>query len=409
MGWFKDAIEWITDKILRPIVKWITDAIDWVVKSLRKARIKFMYALADWLKDDVFFFCAAVVLIAGVFLLPHLIKYMAALVKKLLASALIAAIRNGIVKLLDIKKIIDLKLLSDMLKVLFPEYKKALLGLNAALSSFAKELGEDTAFIHSYIALGRGITAGTTAILGLSPESTEISWYEKASEWSAKLRSRVDRYVDNPEMIFNDIIDEVLIPLQEDYTIAQQAELDELKANIDRVREIEGGIKLLESSMSTFIADMPDEIEAVMLSKVGPTLKNIREALENLDTNLLDSVDAIYVLLKEHEDRIARMNKIVDEKWWDIRKQFAEYFLWIEAERKEFQVDVADVVLLGVDVKVEDQIKAVMPIFEDWGDSVAKALAAFKGFPSLSFEPAALELPSPPSGEKGKSWFIGEY
>jgi len=409
VGWFKDAINWIVDKVLRPIIQWITDAIDWVVKSLRKARIQFMYALSDWLQDDTFFFCAFVAMIAGAFILPAVAVWVKTIMAKFYASALVLAIKNGIAKLIDIKKIVDLKFLSDMLKIVMPSYKEALLGLNAALSSFAKELGEDTAFIHSYIALGRGITAGTTALLGLPPETTELSWYEKASAWSARLRSRVDRYVDNPEMIFNDIIDEVLIPLQNEYSTVQQAELEELKANIDRVREVEGGIKLLESSLSDFIEAQPEEIEKVLLAKVGPTLKNIREALESVEVNLLDKVDAIYSLLQEHENRIGRMNKVVEEKWWDIRKQFAEYFLWMEAERKEFQVDVADVVLLGVDVKVEEQIAAVMPVFEDWGASLAEALAAFQGFPSLSFEPAALAFPSPPSGEVGKSWFVGEY
>lgn len=409
MGWFRDAINWIVDTVLRPVINWITEAIDWVVKSLRKARIKFSYALADWLQDDVFFFCAFVAMIAGAFILPAVAVWIKGIMAKFYTSALVLAIKAGVTKLIDIKKIIDLKFLSDMLKIVMPQYKTALLGLNAALSSFAKELGEDTAFIHSYIALGRGITAGTTALLGLPPESTELSWYEKASEWSGKLRSRVDRYVDNPEMIFNDIIDEVLIPLQEEYSIAQQAELDELKANIDRVRTIEGGIKLLESSVSTFIESMPDEIEKVMLGKVGPALQSIREALESVDVNLLDSVDAIYLLLKEHENRITRMNTIVEEKRWEIRKQFAESLLWPQAERWEFHMDVAKLAEDGVDGQVEEQLPTVLPVFEDWAASLSEALAAFKPFPSLSFEPAALSFPSPPSEEAGKSWFIGEY
>jgi hypothetical protein len=409
MGWFRDAIDWIVNSVFRPFVEWITFMIDQLVKSLRKARIKFGYALADWLQDDTFFFCAFVALIAAAFILPAVSAWIKTIMAKFYTSALVLAIKKGIANIKDIKKIIDLKFLSDILKIIMPEYKKALLGLNAALSSFAKELGEDTAFIHSYIALGRGITAGTTALLGLPPESTELSWYEKASEWSAKLRSRVDRYVDNPERIFNDIIDEVLIPLQDEYSTVQQAELDELKANIDRVREIEGGIKLLESSVSTFIESMPEEIEAVMLAKVGPALTSIREALDSLDTNLLDSVDAIYLLLKEHENRITRMNEIVEEKRWEIRKQFAESLLWPQAERWEFHMDVANLVLDGIDVQAEEEKVAVMPIIDDWSAKITAYMEGLEAVPSLSYEPTALALPAVPSGEAGKSWFVGEY
>ena len=409
MGWFRDALDWIVEKVFRPFVQWITWLIDELVKTLRKARIKFSYALADWLQDDVFFFCAFVAMIAAAFILPAVAEWVKTVMAKFYTSALVLAIKKGIANIKDIKKIIDLKFLSDILKVIMPEYKKTLLGLNSALSSFAKELGEDTAFIHSYIAMGRGIAAGTTALLGLPPESTELSWYEKASEWSAKLRSRVDRYVENPERIFNDIIDEVLIPLQEDYTIAQQAELDELKANIDRVREIEGGIKLLESSVSTFIDSMPDEIESVMLSKVGPALQSIRDALESVDTNLLDSVDAIYGLLKEHENRITRMNAIVEEKRWAIRTQFAEYLLWPKNERWEFQMDIAAVVLKGI---TEADIPVAIEQHEDYIDYAAQlleAIQAWKAPTSLSYEPSDYgAVASEPAGIN-KSWFVGEY
>jgi len=409
MGWFRDAINWIVDTVLRPVIQWITDAIDWVVKSLRKARIKFSYALADWLQDDVFFFCAFVAMIAGAFILPVVSAWIKTIMAKFYASALVLAIKEGIAKLTDLKKIIDLKFLSDMLKIVMPEYKQALLGLNAALSSFAKELGEDTAFIHSYIALGRGITAGTTALLGLPPESTELSWYDKATEWSKKLRSRVDRYVDNPELIFNDIIDEVLIPLQDEYTIAQQGELDELKANIDRVREIEGGIKLLESSVSTFIADMPDEIEAVMLAKVGPALQSIREALESVDTNILDSLDAIAAAMQIHENRIAEMNAHVKAKKPTLRDLYGEYLTWAEAERREFELDLSDTVLTGLDKTVEPQVTAAFALADRQAINFAEVIAAIEAIPSLSYEPVALSLPAPTAEAVVLDWFVGEY
>ena len=409
MGWFKDAIEWITDKILRPVINWIAKLIDDIVKGFRKARMQFTYALADWLQDDTFFFCAFVAVIVGAFLLPHIAEWFAGLVKKFLATALVKAIKLGLAKLIDIKKIIDLKFLSDMLKIFFPEYKKACMALNNALSSFAKELGEDTAFIHSYLAMARGVTAGTCALLGLPAESMEISWYEKASEWSGKLRSRINRYVEYPEMIFNDIIDEVLLPLQEDYVLAQQDQLDSLRANIDRVREIEGGIKLLESSVSTFISEMPEEIEKVMLEKIGPGLEDIREAIATLDVEVLDKVDAVYVLLREHENRIARMNEIVKAKRWDIRSQFSESLLWPKAERWEFHMDVADIVLSGLDKTVETQVEAAFALADLQAENFAKAIAALKAIPSLSYEPVALSLPAPTAEAVALDWFVGEY
>ena len=72
-------------------------------------------------------------------------------------------------------------------------------------------------------------------------------------------------------------------------------------------------------------------------------------------------------------------------------------------------MDVADLVLDGVDLKTEEEKSAVMPVFEDWATTLEEALAAFKPFPSLSFEPAELSLSAEPSREAGKSWFIGEY
>jgi hypothetical protein len=409
MGWFKNAIDWIVNKILRPIVHAFTTIIENIQKAFRYYRIKWTLDFAEFLKDDTNFFLAFIGLIVGAFLLPHIAQLFGVSLTAFTTAVLANQLKDQLKSFSELRAMIILDTLHSIAKILFPEYQAAVSDFNKALSSLGDEMKVGAGYIHSYLAMSRGIIAGTCAIFGLPPEMLEYDWYISATKWSSTIRARLAKYVGNPESIFDDIITEVLIPLQANLVDTQQGQLNEVYEKLTRAEEVRQGLREVEISLANFISELPEEIEAQFNAHIGPALADMKKALDEFDNTIWSRVTGVIDQLQLMEDRFADINKTIEENKFLVEDLPGHYTLMSEIGKLVFDTWAAEAVIKGLDSQAVEQQEIILPVFEDWSASLAEALAAYKSFPSLSFEPAALDLPAPPSGEAGKSWFVGEY
>ena len=51
-SWIQDCVNWLVDKILKPVVNWIVEAIEKITAELRYWKHEAMKKLAEWLDND---------------------------------------------------------------------------------------------------------------------------------------------------------------------------------------------------------------------------------------------------------------------------------------------------------------------------------------------------------------------
>jgi hypothetical protein len=384
------------------LLKLIADALTWL-------RIKLSIEIAEWLEDDSNWVIAIAVLIVGAAIMPSLLAKIAAFTQKISTALLLKYAYDQLESMERIRQLIQLQAMHDIAKILWPDYREACDEFNAALSGLATELKLGAGYIHAYLAMCRGVLSGTIAIFGLPPESLEYDWFALATDWTGKLEDRLWRYIEHPEQIYSDIIEEIFLPLQQEYTATQQLELDQIYERIRRIEEIRDGISEIEQSLSTFISEMPDEIERILLEKVGPGLEDIRESIELFDVEFSDRLDAIMNVLQAAEDKFEAMNRRIDEIKIDPIDLTAQHALMSDREKSLFAVWLTEAVEPAVQEAVVEAKETVLPILEESDEIINEALSRIKPIESASYEQVGMFAPAGPGRVGGESWFVGEF
>lgn len=408
MGWLKDIWDGIV-WFFRSLIEYIAAAIRELTWQFRYLRIKWTMDLAEWLEDDWNFMLSILFLIVGSFMLPSIVKFVSQIAGKVATAALLAfSVEQGITQR-KLRFMLGLEALHDIAKILFPEYKAAMGELNKALSEFAKELKVGQGYIHSYLAMTRGVVSGTAAIMGMPPEIVEYEWWDKAVEWSSKIEARLMGYVRFPESIFGDIIEEIMIPLQETYTESQQKELNEIYTELERMNEIRNGIKLVESSLSTWIDEMPDEIQKVFDKKIGPVLADVREAMETLDNEVFNKIEAVVDRLQELETENARLLALMEEKKTDPLELVDQAALMNAREKEVFAEFVSDSLEISMNAIAEKASDEFIPDLDRFLPELPEEDEIISAILAISYDSPGIFIPSSVGRFGGESWFVGEY
>jgi hypothetical protein len=408
MGWWSNFWDKI-GHIFKAIFGWIANLIKWIADELKELRIRLSIAIAKWLEDDSNFVIALVVLIAGIYFLPAIMAKISGWLASMATSVLAKLVATYSINIEELRKLIDFQAMNSMAKLLWPDYRDACAQLNSALSSLAGELKLGMGYIHSYLAMCKGIVSGTAAIFGLPAESVEYDWFSKATEWSGKVEDRLDKYAHNPESMFSDIIDEVLIPMQTEYTETQQAQLDDIYEKIHKAEAIRDGVKSVEASLSTWIESLPDEIEAVFDRKIGPALEDVREAIDLMDREMFDKVNGIMEALQKSEDRFEEINRRVDEIKPDPIDLAAQHALMSDREKSMFAVWMTEAITPAIEESSEEESSFILPIVQEAEETIQKAEEKRVVIPSLSYEQADFFSPAGPGITPNASWFVGEF
>jgi len=304
MGWLSDAWDnvtgFINDYIWEPVVTFFTDAIDDMKYYVRMVRHEMNQKFAKWLKNDIFFmaFVAALVLLV---IFSGKIKAFFKLTKfYTLTQDLVARIKEGTITLRRLNLIIDLKLLHQISKVFFENYRETMLAFSEAVSQLCSELGEGSAYLHAYFASLRGIKMGSAAILGLPLEAAEASWYNDTTEFLEKANFHFRLYAKDPGRLYYDFVDWQLRNAYDTYRDASQVQVDEIRNNHERVTEVDNGLIQVTENLEMFIANMPAEVEAAFREQIGPFQDELNRIAETFHTQFMPMLNEIVAAFEEH-------------------------------------------------------------------------------------------------------------
>ena len=303
-SWFVDRLQGFYEKIIEPALDWVRRAIENVVVALRIFRHNLKEKLARWMQNDAFFLSFIVAAIVAAIYIPKLIVKAQSWVAIIWIESMAIKLKEAVVGILDVSKLIDLITLHKILTVFFDEYKAVFYSFADAVSQLSAELGEGSAYLHAYFASLRGIMHGANAVLGGDPLQVEIEWYTKTSAFFEKANDDFNKYARDPGRLLYDFIDEVLIPAAQESQDVSQAQLDEIRNNRDRLTELTEGEKELRTSLDTFIELQPDVIE-----------DQIRERWDPINEWLIEFEDVFIAEL------VSKINGIVDALEWQYQQQ----------------------------------------------------------------------------------------
>ncbi len=413
MGWIRDiiddVIDWIDDHILKPAINWLVSMIEEIRVNLRNFMHTVKTWLAKWLQNDWIFMAFVIVLLAAVFFLPAIIQAIGSSTAFKAITTWVKLLVDKVVKLIDIKKYIDIHLIDTVLKVFVDEYREVRSTMTKAVSGLAADFGEGTGFIHAILESGRGIYMGTGAILGNDARLTETEWYRDSSEFVKNVNDRFYHYARDPGLIYSDFFEHVLLPRAQEQATVNQAELDQIRENYNRTVEIETGLTQIETSIDLFIETMPASIEEQFNRRWDDVRPVIEDLLEVLRDEIIPMFGEIKAAFEEHVAYQLKINAEYQRKFGSPVGLLKTYYLLPESEQAQTEDIVNDIILS----RWEDNVKEENEAGNYWQNRLAALLDGiiepFLPSPALALEESFVVSGRPKLAINIPSPFVGEY
>ncbi len=98
--------------------------------------------------------------------------------------------------------------------LLVPEYRKIWQQIDEGLASFATQIGLGVGVLNVAVDSARTIYYQGLALLGLDADQCEAVYYDELSTFFSKLGDRTEKYLRRPQAIFDDLNQELVLPMR---------------------------------------------------------------------------------------------------------------------------------------------------------------------------------------------------
>ena len=407
--WVRNAVSWLVDKILRPVVDWITEAINWIIDELRYWKHKAFELLAKWLENDWFFLGAVVATIAAAVFWPKIIAFLGKSSIVGMMKGIWEAIKKGVASILDFINILDLALINNILKVFWPEWRNLMGQLSNAASALFEELGQGSAYGHAYFSVVHSLAMLQHSFSGTPMELAEAQAFEETSNYLSTVNDRFRRYSHNPGEFTRDIIEEIYIPYSQTIQDAQQEELAEIRENRDRVIAVNNSVKGLQSSLDHFIDVQPEEMQEIVDLRLIPISAALRSVTDVMDTAIIPKINAVIGALEQRTADQQAINERIISKLEDPYALLAQYEQYGFESKSEFEDYIAEIVGYAKD---REDLQPLIDSFPLLDQAIAGFETHLGEIPAVAgevFESRGFPV-NPETPETVKTdWFVGEY
>lgn len=407
--WIRNAISWLVEKVLRPVINWITDAINWVIDELRYWKHKAFELLAKWLENDWFFLGAVILTIAAAVLWPKIVTFLGNLSIVGWMKGIWEAIKKGVASILDFIHILDLQLINNILKVFWPEWRDLMGQLADVTSALFEELGQSAAYGHAYFSVIHSLAMLQHSFTGTPMKLAEAQAFEETSNYITKVNDRFRDYSHNPGNFTRDIIEDIYIPYAQTIQDAQQKELDEIRENRDRVIALNGAVANLGGTLENFIAIQPEETAEIVEKRLGPVAEAMVEISDLVSAEILPKLNAVVTAIEQRTEYQNEINRRVIERMDDPYSLLAQYEQYGFADKQEFQAYIAEIVGYGQEAPYEAVKEAFRVIEESMTASVEETLLFERPTVPTAGPALSYELPATQTAAHSVGWFQGEY
>ena len=407
--WVSNAVSWLVDKVLRPVINWITDAINWVIDELRYWKHKAFELLAKWLDNDWFFLGAVLFTITAAVLWPKILTWLSNLSIVAWMKGLWESIKKGMASILDFVHILDLQLINSILKVVWPEWRDMMGQLSDVTSALFEELGQGAAYGHAYFSVVHSLAMLQHSFSGTPMELAEMQAFEETSGYLTRVNDRFRDYSHNPGHFSRDIIEEIYIPYANTIQDAQQQELDEIRNNRDRVAEINKSVGSLANTLENFIAIQPEEMADVVERRLGPVAEALQSVYDTVKNDVLPRINGIVSAIEVRTAYQDEVNRNVISRLEDPYSILENYENYGFADKLEFQEYIAEIVGYGQETPFEAVAMGFEAVEEGLLNGVESTLVIQPPVKAEASVPMSFEMPGISQAALSPGWFQGEY
>lgn len=262
------------------IVGFITGGLDAVKNALAKTRATMVKAIADYattpLRAGVVLVSALAVSIA----LGALYEYLKTFAEVKALVAFIEGIANTIAVLGSFFQVDIMITLMQLGYEFLPEFHKNMAKIYESLGALSSELSKDVSFITVFTESARAILHAGYALTNNGFILAELKFAEGMSNWLGGVRDRLEKYVDDPSLIFTDI-QKAIATAAKDETDKQLAKI---WSGLDFVKEgiRKSGDEIIEllNALDKIQKDSPQEIQDAIKVWYEPFRKDFDKFLD---------------------------------------------------------------------------------------------------------------------------------
>lgn len=395
--------------LLRPFVVAVILVMEEIEAQIRNFIFQQTRKIAKAMESDLVFLIVILDVILLAVVMPHIVGFVTSVTSWLSAKALSAMIAAGTITLNEVDILIDLQLFNELLRIFWPEYRVLSDRFLKAVSGLAKGLGEGSGFVHAALQASQSFIVTANVLMGFPPEAGAYQLYQDAAVLMSSLEDRYLSYARNPELIFSDIIDNILIPAATDLQSYNKAIVDDRKLQWERIRAAEDSIKGAEQSVDDLIESMPEKIGEQFEARWLPVKDWIDKVFEAFDTEIVPKVEGAITAFEARAAHQDLLNQHYDEQLqnallpWinyelsgDQEKEIWKNFLR-ERENEIYEYGMSEVLRGGQ--MFEKEVAKILNTPRVYGE-VGRA---------FQYEGKQVVAPRTAYTTNRKSWNVGEY
>lgn len=403
------AVDFLVDFVLRPAIEAVIEAVEWMIAELRYWKHLFFELLAELYDTNLGFLMLTVATIVAAIYIPQLVL----LIKDSSIGKLISSIFDWVKKstgrLLELIGFIDLVAISQMLEVVWPEWRTLMAQLSDVTSALAEELGQGSAYISAWFSTVHSFALLGVSFLDIDPRAAELRAFEETDSFLKHINENFRKYAHDPGLIIRDIIENIYIPYAIEFQDGQQDVIKSVGENRDTIWTHYSLLKDLEDNLVHFIEIQPEETAAIVEAKLGPIAESLGSFLDDFATNVLPRIDGALTVLNQRADWIEQANKSAAEKIDNPFYSIAMYELMSGNKQAAYNHVMA--LMAGAESVQGEAI--TRPIVKEMSklftDLLVTGAEEHQRLPILELEPITSKSISAYLTVSRSSWFVGDY
>jgi len=288
-------------------------------------------------------------------------------------------------------------------------YREQMNKVYEQISKVSQALGYGSEFLNLAFRNARTVILDVSSMLGRSYDIAQITWLKSFSDFTAIFNKQVNRYRNNPALLFEDIDNHLIKPAINTSAKAHQTLLNTVDKILDVTKKTVNETIKLRNDLQKFIYDLPDFVRKEIEPYFNQVLGYFDDFINYNYKPAIERIDQIIAILSDTQSRICYgihdivrtithpgdMLRLVDRLPEDERLR--QEHMINEVSTREYRREVAEL------------SKQSRPVYEHL-ERIRKALS--EKLPPVKWAVAEAEAPIyPPMGpvEPRKTWFVGDY
>lgn len=275
------ANDWIWQK-LDALKNWTIEQLVYITEELKVWKYHFTNTISQWLDNPVAFWLTLAGIVVLACYLPQIISWMKGTKAWIAGIKIFDTLKKftgtflekiGYIQALEVHKIF---LLIDK------DYQDFWRDIDEAFMSFAEQIEIGVGTINNLTYSVRQIYFSTYSIIGLDSDTIEMKFYDDATKFWSKAQKNIERYIRNPQVIFEDLMKELVYPI-----LNEQSKLgsDRINHEIEQAKKVNETIENLDElrdGVNSLVSALPEEIQKSINKHVGGAIYLLNTTVDSV-------------------------------------------------------------------------------------------------------------------------------